>query len=161
MKYGVFPIRKELEAIQHVIPEINPAAVLAMLRILQSSAAIREQIFAVLEQKYQLSEGKLSVMMVLYEHSEGVAPSVLAENAGVSRATISVMLHRMLRDNLIQTASDTADGRGKVIKLTPAGREFLSNLLPDHFLRISQTMGRLNAQEQEQLIQLLHKLVQK
>jgi hypothetical protein len=27
MKYDVFPIRKELEAIQHHIPEINPAAV--------------------------------------------------------------------------------------------------------------------------------------
>ena len=159
MKYGVFPIRKELEAIQHVIPEINPAAVLAMLRILQSSAAIREQIFAVLEQKYQLSEGKLSVMMVLYEHSEGVAPSVLAENAGVSRATISVMLHRMLRDKLIRLNSDREDGRGKLVHLTAAGRKFLSGILPEHFLRISQTMGRLNQDEQEQLIVLLQKLV--
>jgi hypothetical protein len=68
MKYDVFPIRKELESIQHRIPEINPAAVMAMLRILQTSTAIRDQIFVQLEQKHQLSEGKLSVMMVLYEH---------------------------------------------------------------------------------------------
>ena len=159
MKYDVFPIRKELEAIQHQIPEINPAAVMAMLRILQTSTAIRDQIFVKLEQKHQLSEGKLSVMMVLYEHPEGVAPSVLAENAGVSRATISVMLHRMLRDKLIRLNSDREDGRGKLVHLTPAGRKFLSGILPEHFLRISQTMGRLNQDEQEQLIVLLQKLV--
>ena len=159
MKYDVFPIRKELESIQHRIPEINPAAVMAMLRILQTSTAIRDQIFVQLEQKHQLSEGKLSVMMVLYEHPEGAAPSVLADNAGVSRATISVMLHRLLRDKLVRLNSDREDGRGKLVHLTAAGRQFLDGILREHWRRISQTMGRLNQDEQEQLILLLQKLV--
>jgi DNA-binding MarR family transcriptional regulator len=159
MKYGVFPIRSELEAIQDRIPEINPAAVLAMLRILQTSTAIRDQIFTQLEREHQLSEGKLSVMMVLYEHPEGAAPSVLADNAGVSRATISVMLHRLLRDQLVRLNSDREDGRGKLVHLTAAGRQFLDDILPEHFLKISQTMGRLSGDEQEQLILLLQKLV--
>ncbi len=159
MKYGDFPIRQELETIKKRIPEIHPAAVTAMLHILQSSAAIREQIFAVLEQKHQLSEGKLSVMMVLYEHKEGVTPSLLADNAGVSRATISVMLHRLLRDGLIKSDDDHEDGRGKIITLSPSGRHFLDEILPEHFLRISQVMDRLDPEEQEQLIVLLQKLV--
>jgi DNA-binding MarR family transcriptional regulator len=159
MKYDVFPIRKELEAIQKNIPEINPASVVAMLRILQTDTAIHDQIFKVLEQQHQLSEGKLSVMMVLYEHPEGVAPSILADNAGVSRATISVMLQRMMRDNLISTTADNSDARGKVICLSPEGRKFMDGILPNHFLRISKVMGRLNQDEQEQLILLLQKLV--
>jgi DNA-binding MarR family transcriptional regulator len=119
------------------IPEINPAAVMAMLRILQTSTAIRDQIFVQLEQKHQLSEGKLSVMMVLYEHPEGAAPSVLAENAGVSRATISVMLHRLLRDKLVRLNSDREDGRGKLVHLTAAGPPIFgrhpAGTFPAHF----------------------------
>jgi len=159
MKFGVFPIRKELEAIKTKMPEVNPASVVAMLHILQTDAAIHAQIYDILEQQYQLSEGKLSVMMVLYEHPEGVAPSVLAENAGVSRATISVMLTRMIRDNLIVTGADSEDARGKVVYLSKKGRTLLNNILPDHFLRISKLMGRLKQGEQEQLILLLQKLV--
>ena len=159
MKFGVFPIRKELESIQTKMPEVNPASVVAMLHILQTDAAIHDQIYDVLEQKYQLSEGKLSVMMVLYEHPEGVAPSMLAENAGVSRATISVMLTRMIRDNLIVTGADSEDARGKVVYLSHKGHKLLDEILTDKFLRISKVMGRLKQSEQEQLILLLQKLV--
>ena len=158
MKYDVFPIRKELEAIQHQIPEINPAAVMAMLRILQTSTAIRDQIFVQLEQKHQLSEGKLSVMMVLYEHPEGAAPSVLADNAGVSRATISVMVRRMVRDGLVRLSEDTADARGKKVFLTAEGTQLMEDILPAHYLRISKLMGRLSKAEQAELRRLLQKL---
>jgi DNA-binding MarR family transcriptional regulator len=159
MKFGVFPIRKELEDMQSKIPGLNPASVVAMLHVLQTDGAIHAQIYDILEQKYQLSEGKLSVMMVLHEHPEGVAPSVLAENAGVSRATISVMLRRMMRDGLVVTSSDSDDARGKVVHLSPKGRQFLDAILPDHFKRISEVMSRLTQGEQEQLILLLQKLV--
>jgi hypothetical protein len=35
----------------------------------------------------------------------------------------------------------------------------MDGILPNHFLRISEVMGRLNQDEQEQLILLLQKLV--
>lgn len=158
MKYTVFPIQEEIAAHARLMPEIEPAAVLAMLRILQASSQIRDFVFADLETKYQLSEGKLSVMIVLHQHPQGIAPSLLAENAGVSRATISAMLRRMIRDKQAYAAADSKDGRGKVIRLSQEGRAFMEQILPGHFLRISQIMGALNQEEQNQLIQLLQKL---
>jgi hypothetical protein len=101
MKYDVFPIRKELEAIQKNIPEINPAAVWPCSAFCKRTPPSTTKFLRFWSNKHQLSEGKLSVMMVLYEHPEGVAPSILADNAGVSRATISVMLQRMMRDGLV------------------------------------------------------------
>jgi hypothetical protein len=76
---------------------------MAMLRILQTATAIRDQIFKCCwSSKHQLSEGKLSVMMVLYEHPEGVAPSVLAENARACPGPPSASCCTgMLRDGLV------------------------------------------------------------
>ena len=59
MKIEAFPTREELEQHASLMPEINPPAVLAMLRIMQAAEEIRCDINDVLEKKYQLSEGKL------------------------------------------------------------------------------------------------------
>ena len=102
MKYDVFPIRKELEAIQHQIPEINPAAVMAMLRItcrLPRLSGTRSLSSWNRNTSYPKASSRDDDGAV---RTSGRRSSFRAgENAGVSRATISVMLHRMLRDKLI------------------------------------------------------------
>ena len=55
-------------------------------------------------------------------------------------------------------AADLADKRGKKVRLTAQGREFMDDVLPDHYLRISMLMSRLSEAEQTQLIFLLTKL---
>ena len=85
----------ELEQHAQHIPEIDPSAVMAMLDVIQASAEIQHAIFDILEQEYQLSEGKLCAMIILHQQPDGMAPSKLAARAGVTRATISAMLHRM------------------------------------------------------------------
>ena len=158
MKYSAVPTRKELQEHARMIPEINPSEVLAMLRILQASEEIRTVIDGVLLKEYNLSEGKLRVMIVLHQEPDGVAPSVVAQRTGVTKATISAMMRRMCRDGLVETRSDEADGRAKKIVLTPQGMAFMNAVLPGHYLRISKLMGKLSADEQEELIRLLRKL---
>jgi len=158
MKYEVLPTREELVRHSRLIPEIEPSAVLAMLSILNSSAEIRAAVTEVLERDYKLSEGKLCVLIVMHQHPEGVAPSELARHAGVTRATISVMLQRLVRDGLAAMVPDREDGRGKLVRLTPQGRSFMQEILPQHYLRISNLMGRLSEDEQDELIRLLKKV---
>lgn len=155
----VTPSREMLEKHAKSIPEIKPSAVIAMLRVLKASSEIQHAIIDVLERDYQLSEGKLCVMINLHQAPEGLAPSQLAERAGVTRATISAMLHRMTRDGLTYSFSDTEDGRAKTVCLTEKGRSFLDEILPGHYLRITKLMGRLSEKEQEELIVLLKKIV--
>lgn len=162
MKKGITPVtptREMLEKHATLIPEINPASVIAMLRVLQASSEIQHAIIDVLERDYHLSEGKLCVMINLHQAVDGIAPSQLAERAGVTRATISAMLNRMMRDGLTYSISDANDGRGKKICLTEKGRRFMDEILPGHYLRITKLMGRLSAEEQEELIVLLKKIV--
>lgn len=159
MKHLTLPSRDVLEKHAELIPEINPSEVIAMLQILQAANEVHHAILDVLERDYQLSEGKLCVMIWLHQHPEGVAPSYLAEQTGVTRATISAMLRRMLRDNLVYTMSDTNDGRAKKICLTSTGRDFMNKILPAHYLRITRLMRQLSEPEQEELIRLLKKII--
>lgn len=159
MKKRVIPSREKMERQSQLFPEINPSAVIAMLRILEAAAEIQHAIFDVLEREYQLSEGKLCVMLVLHYEAGGLTPSQLAERAGVTRATISAMLHRLERDGLVYALADATDGRVKKVCLSETGRSFMDTVLPGHYLRITKLMRRLSIEEQDELIVLLKKIV--
>lgn len=158
MKKRFIPTREMLEKDAKIVPAINPSSIIAMLRVLEAAVEIQHAIFDVLERDYQLSEGKLHVMIALHHEVDGLAPSQLAERAGVTRATISAMLHRMTRDGLTYSFSDSNDGRAKKVCLTEKGRSFMEAVLPGHFLRITKLMRRLSEKEQEELIDLLKKV---
>ena len=152
------PTRETLRQFAKQIPEINVSSVELLLQVLQTSSEIHHYIFDILEKEYKLSEGKLVVMIILYQEEQGIAPSKLAEAACVTRATISAMLRRMIRDGLTRSFSDSNDGRGKLVALTPKGREFMDEVLPKHFVRTAHLMKNLTEQEQATLIQLLKKI---
>ena len=159
MKREMIPTFAELERHRELVPEINPAAVIAMLSIKDASEEIQESILDVLQREYHLSDGKFCTLVVLHQHSkEGIAPSVLAEKVGVTRATISTTLQRMERDGLVSVKPAESDGRGKVVRLTRQGTDFMAEILPPHYLRVSKLMEKLTEAEQKQLITLLKKL---
>ena len=159
MKREMVPTFEELERHKKMVPEINPAAVIAMLRIKTVSEEIQDSILDVLQQTYHLSEGKFCALIVLHQRGgDGMAPSELAEKVGVTRATISNMLQRMERDGLVDIRPAEQDGRGKIVNLTQEGRDFMEEILPPHYLRVSKLMEKLTEDEQKKLIMLLEKL---
>jgi len=159
MKREMIPSFAELERHKELVPEINPAAVIAMLSIKDASDRIQESILDVLQRDYHLSDGKFCTLVVLHQHGEaGISPSVLAEKVGVTRATISSTLQRMERDGLVSVKPAESDGRGKVVHLTGQGTEFMAEILPPHYLRVSKLMEKLTETEQKDLILLLKKL---
>lgn len=159
MKREMIPTFAELTRHKQIVPEINPAAVIAMLSIKNASENIQQSILDVLQQEYHLSEGKFCALVVLHQHGEqGIAPSELAAKIGVTRATISNMLQRMERDGLVNVRPAAKDGRAKVVSLTPEGCRYMEEILPPHYLRVSKLMEKLTEAEQKQLIKLLEKL---
>ena len=159
MKREMIPSFAELERHKELVPEINPAAVIAMLRIKTVSEEIQDSILDVLQPTYHLSEGKFCALIVLHQRGgNGMAPSELAEKVGVTRATISNMLQRMERDGLVDIRPAEQDGRGKIVKLTQTGCDFMEEILPPHYLRVSKLMEKLTEGEQKKLIMLLEKL---
>lgn len=152
------PAREELEAYAAKNPLIRPAEVLAMLRVLRAGEAVETEIFDRPLREYGISRGKFSVLIILFQMEEPVRPSRLAEIAGVTRATISMMLTRMKRDGLVEEFIDEKDRRQKSIRLTAKGRRIMEELMPLHYQHVSQMMGKLTGGEQEELIRLLKKI---
>lgn len=161
MPKQIIPTKQELEHYAEKMPEINPSSIIAMLTVKQAANEIQHEILDVLQKKYQLSEGKLRVMIILHQQKNSISPSSLAQKTGVTKATISIMLKRMQRDGLVELISSSEDGRAKKIRLSPKGRAMMDKILPDHYLRVSRLMGKLNSEEQQQLIYLLQKIASK
>lgn len=154
----IIPTMDELKEHAKKIPEINPSSVIAMLIVKQVASDIQHEIFDILQEKYQLSEGKLHVMIILHQQKNLITPSSLAQKAGVTKATISIMLKRMQRDGLVNLISSNEDGRVKKVGLTENGQIMMKEILPTHYLRISKLMGKLELKEQKELIRLLQKI---
>lgn len=154
----VIPPRAELEKYARDNPLIHPAEVLAMLQVMRAGQDIQDTVLDGIVRSRGISSGKFGVLIILYQKNTALAPSELAKIAGVTRATISMMLSRMKRDGLVTESAAEADGRQKRIRLTDAGRALMAELFPRHYQRVSQIMGRLTEAEQEELIRLLEKL---
>ncbi len=152
------PTWQELEEHKKLIPEIDPASVIAMLEIRQAGEEIQSAILSVLARDYHLSEGKFCTLIVLHQHPEGLAPSALAEKVGVARASMTTMLQRLARSGDVAVEADAEDGRGKRVRLTEKGQAFMKKILPPHYLRVTKLMEKLTETEQEELIRLLRKL---
>ena len=158
MRRESMPTLRELEEHKKIVPEIDPASVVAMLEIRQAGEQVADQILDVLQRDYHLSEGKFCVLIVLHQHPEGIAPSQLAARVGVARATISTMLQRLEKSGDVVIEEDAEDRRGKRVRLTAKGRAFMAEVLPPHYLRVTKLMEKLTQEEQEELIRLLRKL---
>ena len=158
MKREMMPTRDELERHRKLIPEIDPSAVIAMLRIMRTGQQIQHAVLDVLQQEYGMSEGKFCAMVVMHQYKEGISPSALAGRVGVTRATISNMLQRLERDGIVLLRAADGDGRCKMAQLTDKGRALMQEVLPPHYLRVSQLMSRLAESEQREIIYLLQKL---
>ncbi len=78
----------------------------------------------------------------------------------MTRATISGLLDGLQREGLLQRRSDDEDGRRLQIVLTAPGKRLAESLFERHTQWISGLFNGLDADERQQLSQLLHKVWQ-
>ena len=92
---------------------------------------------------------------------DGIAPlrARLADRLGHSAPTVSQTVARMERDGLVKKSVNADDGRARLVYLTDKGRREMDSILPDHYVRISRLIGRLDEGEKKELVRLLHKIV--
>lgn len=117
------------------------------------------------DENFQLqgvSQGRFTVLMLLYDKSCGrthvLTPAQLADQAGVTRATMTGLIDTLERAGMVTRKPDPADRRMLSVELTSAGLAFLERILPEHFRRISRLMAALSEAERRTLVRLLGKI---
>jgi DNA-binding MarR family transcriptional regulator len=153
------PRYEMIQAAAQEIPEVDPSATNAYLRLLYVIGRItsaRDTHFA----RHGISPSRFAVLILLkyYGDDTGLSPAELSKKAGVTPATMTGLVDHLERDGLVRRTQNRQDRRRIDIQLTAAGREFLGRILPDYSLRISGLMANLSEEERHMLAKLLDKV---
>lgn len=136
-------------------PDADISAVSGFLHLLRVATDLSIALDACLS-KHQLLQGRWWVLILLMrEASKTSMPSVLAEKAGVSRATMTGLIDGLEQSGLVERVYTKDDRRSIQIKLTDAGQDKLDEVMPDYYRRVRKCMRALDADKREQLQQLL------
>lgn len=113
---------------------------------------------AMLLAPHGLSEGRFVLLFLLDAAPDGLAPNILAERAGVTRATVTGLLDGLEREQLIERHADANDRRALCIRLTRQGKRVAKTVFEQHGRWIAGLYGNLSAPERKQLAALLDKV---
>jgi len=143
------------EAQQREVPDVD--GIRLCFQTLSLAARIDRDCAALLA-PYGLSEGRFVLLFLLDAASDGLAPNALAEQAGVTRATITGLLDGLEREELIERHADANDRRALCIRLTRKGKRVARTVFDQHGRWIAGLYGNLSAPERMQLATLLDKV---
>ena len=139
-------------------PTLNPSASEAFLHLLRTGDAVFAAEGAHLA-KHDISQGRFMVLMLLNRCSaQPSTPAELADEAGVTRATMTGLVDTLEKDGLVTRKNDSEDRRTVQVQLTRAGRKRLEKILPGYFASVTKMMQPLNNAERKQLVALLQKI---
>lgn len=88
-----------------------------------------------------------------------LSPTKLYEAAMISSGGMTNRLDRLERAGFVERRPDPNDRRGKLIALTDAGKQVIDATIGRHVANEERLLSALSPSEQEQLNQLLRKLV--
>ncbi|WP_439271441.1 MarR family winged helix-turn-helix transcriptional regulator [Pseudochrobactrum sp. HB0163] len=137
--------------------DLNPQDLRLCFELLSTSRQIDLSCAAKLS-PYQLSESRFVILFLLREEKTGLPPCLLAQRAGISRATLTGLLDGLERDGFILRNPVQEDRRSILITLTNKGADIASALTDQHMRWIASLMKPLNAQEKLTLSALLTKI---
>lgn len=105
----------------------------ALFGVLGLSSAVDERCAQMLAD-VGLSEGRFAVLLLLEKRQlakqPALNPAEIAENLGVTRATVTGLIAGLERDGLLRREADDSDGRRSRLSLTPAGAQVIAEVLP-------------------------------
>ncbi|RSS82286.1 MarR family winged helix-turn-helix transcriptional regulator [Streptomyces sp. WAC06614] len=134
--------------------DVSPQGVLGRLHRL---AALLTEELCVVYRRYGLGEGEFDVLAALrragapYER----APGELAAFTMVTTGAMTKRVDRLERDGLVTRRRAAGDGRGRVVALTPAGRELIDTAFAEHMRNERRLLDALDPAEAAALQALL------
>ena len=154
------PTDTTLYEFSRLYPNMNPSAIKSCAELLRIGSVLLTT-FETFLGNYGLSQGRFLTLIVMNRNPDDVvSPSYLADKVGVRRATMTGLLDRLERDDMVNRLADHRDRRKIGIQLTSNGRRALSEMLPDYYRSIAKIMAKLTEKERLDLMSLLGKVSQ-
>ena len=149
------PTTKVLGKFAERYPDADITAVSGFLHLLRVATDLSVALDACLS-KHGLLQGRWWVLILLMrEDSVTSTPSVLAEKAGLTRATMTGLIDGLEQSGLVERVYTKDDRRSVLIRLTDAGQAKLDAVMPDYYRRVRKCMQSLDDEKRAQLQQIL------
>ena len=149
------PTSEVLSKFANRYPDADVTAIASFLHLLRTATDLSIALDACLS-KHGLLQGRWWVLILLMrEENKTSTPSVLAEKAGVTRATMTGLIDGLEQSNLITRVFAKDDRRSVQIALTDAGQAKLDDVMPDYYRRLRQCMQSISEAQREQLQHIL------
>lgn len=134
--------------------DVSPQAVIGRLHRLGHLLTAR---LDVVYSAHGLSEGEFDVLAALRRAGEPFerAPGELAAHTMVTTGAMTKRVDRLQRAGLVTRRRSAADGRGRVVALTPAGRSLIDRAFTEHMRNERNLLAALEPQEAAELERLL------
>ncbi|MFB7504701.1 MarR family winged helix-turn-helix transcriptional regulator [Streptomyces broussonetiae] len=134
--------------------DVSPQRVIGRLHRL--AGLLTEQL-GLVYRRYGLNEGEFDVLAALRRAGDPFerAPGELATFTMVTTGAMTKRIDRLERNGLVTRRRSAEDGRGRVVALTPAGRELIDRAFADHMSNERRLLDELSTDEAARLETLL------
>ncbi|GLJ79427.1 MarR family transcriptional regulator [Microbacterium imperiale] len=138
--------------------DVSPMAVIGRLG---RAAAFVDARLAVTFARHGIDAATFDVLATLTRQGSPyeLTPAQLASDAMITSSAVAQRLNRLESLGFVSRHPDPVDGRGKIVRLTPAGREIVERVLPDHLETEREVLAPLSAVDRATLAELLSRLV--
>lgn len=133
-------------------PDLDASPVGIIGRLSRISQRVTEELVALYRQ-YGLSEGEFDILATLRRHGveHPPAPSALAELTMVTKGAVSKRLDALEAKGFVAREQHEHDGRGRVVRLTDAGRALIDEAMPAHLENEHRLLEPLSASDRAAL----------
>ena len=120
--------------------KINPHDLLVALLLVQSSLERRSEAFF---QPFGLTSAQFNILNLLGHREGRMDQAELVDLLLVGKSSISIVLNRMVRAELIKREEHPKDRRQVVLTLTPKGRALWRKISPRYEASVEKVFGAL------------------
>jgi DNA-binding MarR family transcriptional regulator len=128
----------------------------AMLRV-QSSLERRSEAFF---QPFGLTASKFNILNLLSLNQGRMDQAKLVEELLVGKSSISIVLKRMVRDDLVQREAHSTDGRQTVLVITDKGKKLWGSIAPVYETNVKAVFGVIPPRHRKRFLRDLDHLHQ-
>jgi MarR family transcriptional regulator, 2-MHQ and catechol-resistance regulon repressor len=135
----------------------DPLAHRALESLLRAEAAVRRRLSLSLRRE-GLSASGFSMLVLLTTAGGELDLRVVRQRLRTSKANATVVVSTLQARGLVTRRRLSTDRRAAALLLTPAGREVVDRLFPEHTGRVRDAFSVLDEQEKRSLMSLCRKL---
>ena len=128
------------------------------LRLLTCTSLIEGTIRADLRAEFNVTLPRFDLMAQLYRHADGLKMGELSQRLMVTGGNVTGITGQLEKEGLVARATDSADRRSFVIRLTAPGRKAFARMAARHEEWVAELFDGLADAERTELFRLLGRL---